>query len=247
VGRDPTFTRRAGAKAGIRTIVATGIPREAWQPASLLDAPTETLAAMMTAEIVDGIEDTGIRAGLIHVAVSRWLTNSERRSLSAAGMVQGATGVAVCVDLEIGSKGSEYDTALDILADGGADLSRVAVSNLVPRPDNLELCLALAGRGCFLGFTLFGQDHRRVMGDIMDTHPEVQASSIKGFIDRGLRDRIMLSQNVDHIELMTVNGGPGYAHLLTTVLPLIRSYNVSDEEVIELMVTNPGRWLAFPA
>ena len=240
------FTRRAGAKAGLRTIVATGLPKEAWWPDGILDATMAELADAMEREILEGIEESGLRAGLIHVAISRWLTERERLSLSAAGRAQRTTGAAVCLDLDIGSRSAEFHRALDILEELGASLLRVAVAGLIPRSDALDLCLELAARGCFLGFTLFGQDDRQLMDDLMATHPDVQASSIKGFIDRGLRDRILLSQTVDHIALMTVNGGPGYAHLFATVLPQIQSYAVSDDEITELTVVNPARWLAFP-
>ena len=56
------------------------------------------------------------------------------------------------------------------------------------------------------------------MNEMMQTHPDVQNSSIKGFIDNGLLPH-MDPQNVNHVDLLTVNGGDGYVHLLKNVVP----------------------------
>jgi phosphotriesterase-related protein len=81
---------------------------------------------------------------------------------------------------------------------------------------------------------------------MMQTHPQVQIASIKGFLEFGMIDHILLSQNVNHVTLMTVNGGDGYAHLLKNIIPLLKSYSITDEQLHTMMVENPARLLAFP-
>jgi hypothetical protein len=61
-------------------------------------------------------------------------------------------------------------------------------------------CKWLASQGCFL-FDLFGRDRRQLMDDLMATHPDVQVSSIKGYLWNGLGEHIRLSQSVRHVEL----------------------------------------------
>jgi phosphotriesterase-related protein len=207
-----------------------------------VDAMTDVIVK----EIAEGVDGTGLRAGIIgEVGVSRQLTLTEVRSLASAARAQRITGAAITLHFEIGSAQAEYDHALNILAENGAELTHVAVGHLVSRPDNLELCQHLAGRGCFIEFDLFGQERWYVMNEMMQTHPDVQNSSIKGFIDNGLLPNMLISQNVNHVDLLTVNGGDGYVHLLKNVAPRVKSYGVTDAELATIMVANPRRLLAF--
>ena len=246
--RDPEFCRQVAARVGLMTVAGTGFRKDAWLPTEVRNATVDDLADILIRDITRGIDDSRIRAGVVgEVGVSRVLTPTERRTLAAAARAQRETGVGIGVHLDIGSMPAEYHLALDILESTGADLERVAVFGLVPRPDNLDLFRELVGRGCYLGFSLFGQDHRQLMADLMMTHKDVQASSIKGFVDHGFGSQILLSQSVDNIELMTANGGEGYAHIATSVLPLVKSFQVSDEQVHGIVADNPSRWLGLPA
>ncbi|GAG83041.1 unnamed protein product, partial [marine sediment metagenome] len=40
-------------------------------------------------------------------------------------------------------------------------------------------------------------------------------------------------------------GGWGYAHLLREVVPLMKIYGISDEQINTMMVENPKRVLSF--
>ena len=85
VGRDPTFTHRAGTMAGIRTVVATGVPKEAWIPADLLDASAKSFADMMEREIASVMSG----AGSLMTGLSFWsLTSGRGPGRSAASLEQ---------------------------------------------------------------------------------------------------------------------------------------------------------------
>ena len=70
-------------------------------------------------------------------------------------------------------------------------------------------------------------------------------SSVKGFIDFGMTERILVSQNVCHVTHFTVNGGMGYAHILKNVVPRFKEYGITDQEIRTIMVENPSRLMAF--
>ena len=244
--RDPRFFKRLADRAGVQVVMGTGFYRDGWLPEAVHGMTVDAMTDVIVEEIAEGVDGTGLRAGIIgEVGVSRQLTATEVRSLAAAARAQRITGAAITLHFEIGSAQAEYDHALNILAENGADLTHVAVGHLVSRPDNLELCQHLAGRGCFIEFDLFGQERWYVMNEMMQTHPDVQTSSIKGFLDNGLLPHLLISQNVNHVDLLTVNGGDGYVHLLKNVAPKIKSYGVTEAELATMMVANPGRLLAF--
>ncbi len=244
--RDPLFVQKLAAKAGIQVIMGTGYYKDAWLPPEVHGMSADELAQRMVKEIVEGVGDTDIRAGVIgEIGVSRSITPTEEKVLVASARAQQETGAAINAHFDIGAKETEYNHAIDILETEGADLNRVALSHLVPRPDNFELFTQLAGRGCYIEFDLFGQGCWPLMDNLINTHPEVQISSVKGFIDHGLLEKILISQNVCHILHMTANGGYGYAHILKDVVPKFRGYGIAEVEIQTMMVDNPKRLFPF--
>jgi phosphotriesterase-related protein len=134
---------------------------------------------------------------------------------------------------------------LDILENEGADLTQLAVGHIVPRPDNLGVCQQLAKRGCYIEFDLFGSERWSLMDDLIHTDPEVQISSIKGFVDNDLVDHVLISQNVCHVEQFTVNGGDGYVHILKNLVPKFKRYGVTDDQIQRIMIRNPKTLFPF--
>ena len=63
-------------------------------------------------------------------------------------------------------------------------------------------------------------------------------------IDRGLLDRILISQDICYNKLLVANGGWGYAHILNHVVPRFEANGITREEIRAMMVTNPRR--VFP-
>lgn len=243
---DPGFCKALAEQAGVQVVLGTGFYKDAWLPAEVHALSCEQMTEKMLADITLGFGDSGIHAGVIgEMGISSPITPTEAKALAAAARAQQASGAGITLHFDLHTRSSQYLAALDLLESEGADLSRVAVGHMIPRPDKLDIVQQIASRGCWIEFDLFGQERSLLMADLMHTHPDVQASSIKGFVDQGLQDHILLSQNVNHVDLMTVNGGDGYAHLLKNVIPRIQSYGVMDDQVKTMLITNPRRFLEF--
>jgi phosphotriesterase-related protein len=200
--RDPEFVRRLAARAGVRVVMGAGFFKAAWLPPEVLELDIGGLESLLLREIHDGIGGSGIKAGVIgEIGVSRRMMPVEERALAAAARAQHLTRYGLLVRPDVGATRAELERVLNVLRQERADLSRVAIGHLVARPDNLATCKWLASQGCFLLFDLFGQDRRQLMDDLMATHPDVQVSSIKGYLWNGLGEHIRLSQSVRHVEL----------------------------------------------
>ena len=246
--RDPEFVRRLATRVGIQVVLGTGFFKAAWLPDYVRSLSVEDLENLLVREINQGIDGSNVRAGVIgEIGVSRRMLPVEERTLAAAARAQHRTGCGVLLSLDVGSTRIEFERVIDLVRSEGVDLSRVAIGHLIARPDNLELCKSIAAAGCFLLFDLFGQEHRPLMADLMVTHPDIQMSSIKGYLWHGLVDKILLSQSVRHVENMTVNGGNGYEHILKNVVPGLRGFGVSEDDIHAMLVDNPRRFLAVPS
>ena len=244
--RDPEFIRRLSKKAGLQIILGTGYYKDAWLTSDTKALNVQQMTQSIINEILIGIENTDICAGVIgEIGISRPMTPVEEKVLVASANAHRATGATIILHFEIGAQPSEYLDALDIIKKAGANLNQVVISHLIARPDNFELIKEIIDRGCYIGFDLFGQERWPLARDLINTPPEVLISSLKGFIDQGFIERILVSQNVCHVLHMTVNGGLGYGHILQNVVPRLKTFGITDQEIHTVMVENPKRLLAF--
>lgn len=242
--RDVVFVDRLAKHAGIQLIVGTGFYKQAWMPKEIFKLGEEELANLMEKEIIEGVDHSSIHAGVIgELGISRPITAFEEKVLRAAAMAQKATGAAIFIHFDIGSLVADYLHVLNILKQAKTNLEKVVVCHLISSPRYLELVLDLSKCGCMLEFDLFGQYLRNYMREMIRTNEDVQLSSIRGFVGKGLLKQILVSQNVNHIDLMTVNGGEGYGYLVKKGKQRFIDYGVKEEDIQTIMVENPKKLL----
>ena len=94
LGRDPEFAAECADKSGLNVVVATGLYNEALGiPPHFRSLPADDIAEIYVREITDGIDKTGIKAGIIKTATGGIPGMTEtakndryaRRDLSACG------------------------------------------------------------------------------------------------------------------------------------------------------------------
>jgi phosphotriesterase-related protein len=68
---------------------------------------------------------------------------------------------------------------------------------------------------------------------------------IIGLIERGYRDKLLVSEDICHKTQLAKYGGDGYSHILENVLPMMRRKGMSDEDIDAITIHNPARILAF--
>jgi len=61
----------------------------------------------------------------------------------------------------------------------------------------------------------------------------------------GYIKQILLSQDIGQKIQLVSYGGWGYAHILREVIPLMRIYGITDEQIDTMMIENPKRLLPF--
>ena len=116
----------------------------------------DELAAVIVRELTDGIDETGVRAGIIGEVGCNWpLHPDERKSVVAAGLAQAATGAPVSI--HPGRSPRSPFEILEILSSAGADLGRVVMGHIERTELAREDLLALARTGCYLEYDWFGE------------------------------------------------------------------------------------------
>lgn len=239
-GRDPKALVRIAGLAKLHVVAAAGYHFAGFLPSYVDSLEELALAERIRQEIEEGIEGTGIRAGVIGEVgnATGGIAEVERKVLRASGRAQRGTGACVITHTDYGRFGPEQ---LDLLEDGGADLSRVLVGHM-DCTDDLGAHLAIAERGAFVGFDRIGAV-RGVFGPYQTD--EVRVESILRLLERGYASQVILSHDVCRRSRLRRNGGSGYGHIQRTFVPMLRRAGVDDATIQLLLVGNPRRLLAF--
>jgi predicted metal-dependent phosphotriesterase family hydrolase len=168
--------RDVSERSGVHIVAATGF----WEGVSYPDwartATIDELVAYMSGELSEGIEGTGVRAGVIKVATGEnAVTAHEARVLRAAARVQRDLGPAIITHTGLGTMGWEQ---VSIFEQEGADLSRIVIGHLDSQTDAavFEYCLE---RGCNVSFDRLGRS-RPAQPDDSEKADLVAISSRRG-------------------------------------------------------------------
>lgn len=245
LGRDLRGLARISREAGVHIIAGTGYYTAPYHPDSL-GAPTDReLADGITREIVEGADGTGIRPGVIGEIGCSWpLTDVEAKVVRAAAIAQRQTGAPLIIH-----PGPDPDAAFEIVASiqaAGGDPERTMISHIDGRIFDEARMSRLAGLGCYLAFDLFGREssHEHPSGGRFPNDGG-RVASIMRLIDMGHLDRIVISHDICFKTRLLRYGGHGYAHIVTSVLPLMSDMGMGAAQISAIVKDNPQRLLAF--
>ena len=242
IKRAPEAMRRVAEATGLNIIMGTGFYTTVFHPDDMDSRSVEGLTEEIVGDVTQGVGDTGIRAGIIgEIGVNGDpITANEIKSLRAAARASRLTGGAIT--LHCGGAGAERQQTLDILEQEGADPTRVIFGHADQINEDMDLMLELLERGAYLEFDLLGRD-----GVLEKSVTLKDAEAIVQLTGTGHAHRILLSHDVCWKVHLKRYGGFGYAFILETFLPHLRTIGVSDADIDQMMVTNPKTVLPFTA
>src|SRR5215212_3191198 len=147
LGRNVRLLADLSRRTGVNIIAATGIWRDI--PRTLWSRTPDQIAPLFVREIEQGIEGTGIKAGIIKVANdAEGVTREGEIILRAAARAAKQTGVRISTHSYAPNRVGEQQVA--IFEDEGFDLNRVYIGHSNDSTD-LEYLLGLVKRGVWLG------------------------------------------------------------------------------------------------
>jgi phosphotriesterase-related protein len=232
--RDARFLQALAHATDVDIVASAGHYRDGFFPEAVESLSVDELAAGIVAEIEEGIDGTGVRAGAIaEIGMSgETATESECKAFAASAIAQARTGVPLMTHT---AQGAGWQEQITMLAEGGADLSRVVIGHMDCLDDH-EAHVGVINSGAWLGFDRINS--LRYQTD------EVRAKRLAQLIDRGLGHRVVLSTDTAMVTRLTTHGGNGYMAVLTTFVPLLREYGVSEEWIRRVTVDNAWDFLA---
>jgi phosphotriesterase-related protein len=251
VGRDIRFLDEVSRKSGLAIIACTG---QRFFPPQFPDVtmPARTVAGLadfFRKEIEQGIDGTGIKAGVIKIGIiTNQPTELEEIGLRAAARASKATGAPIRTHTAAARRAGESHAV--ILESEGVDPSRVSFDHSDDSGD-MDYFLGLVKRGYSLGMD---HVHRGMMPDRPPPY-EQRADCIRRLAEAGFAGRIFLSQDTEFGGALlpaqarawreTIDPPDGMLFTTQTLIPHLRQIGVSERDIHAMTVDNPRRFFAF--
>lgn len=243
LGRDPAALARISRATGLNIVMGVGF--YVGEALSFhFDSKSENeIAEIITRDILEGVNDTGIFAGVIGEVGCQWpLSDREVKSLRASAKAQQNTGAII--NVHPGRHEDSPMQILKILDKAGADLSRVVMSHIDRTGFVPETRIEIAKTGCCLEYDCFGSEaFYPLRFGVFDPPGDVQRiRQIIDLIEKGYLSQILISHDICMKICLTSYGGIGYAYIMNNIVPQMRARGISASEIDSILVENPKRF-----
>jgi phosphotriesterase-related protein len=233
VGRRVDILKAVSEATGFPIVAPTGVYREPWIPPWIHEATEDRLEEWMRRELVEGIEDSGVKAGFIKLSAGDdGITRTETKVLRAAAHA------ALAADAVIGShtiRGRVVSDQLDIIEAAGLSPDRFIWIHTQAEPD-FQLHIEMARRGAWLEYDSIGSPEE-------DDH---FIHMILRIVDAGFSDQLLLSHDRGWYDPAQPGGGKPrpFTYLTQAFLPKLLAAGTPESLAHKLTVINPFRAFA---
>lgn len=249
INRDPKALVRISKATGLNIIMGSGYYLNTAHPENMDQKTEEEITEEIVRDIMEGVDKTGIRAGIIGEIGCVWpLHPNERKVVRATAHAQKITGAPL--NIHPGRKREACFELVDILTNVGADLTRIVMSHVDIRVRRHEERVKLAKAGCYLEYDNFGFEGPRPL--TLNWDPEIdiptdekRITEIMQLIEEGFLKQILVSLDICMKFHLIKYGGKGYNHLARYVVPIMLRQGMTQEQIDTIMIENPKRMLCF--
>ncbi|MEO8609660.1 MAG: phosphotriesterase-related protein [Chloroflexota bacterium] len=235
--RNPSALRRLSEVTGIHIICVTGFIKGSSADPLVEGKSVDELADTMIRDVQDGIDETGIRAGVVKAGSSlNKITPNEEKMFRAAARAQRETGALISTHTEAGTMALEQ---IDLLRSEGVLAERILIGHMDRKLD-WDYHVEVAKTGVTLGYDQFSKEKY---------YPDSQrVDFIARMTQAGYGEQIAISGDLARrSDLTSYGGGPGYTFILWRILPWLRKQGLSADEIHQLVVETPKRLLSIDA
>ena len=265
VGRYPHLIVDMARKSPVHIIGCTGFwgealaPMHLWAAAMLVQADgVEQVTRLYVKEITEGMEDpygepgsvfTDVKAGIIKIATSTYLTALERRANTAAGLACIETGCPISVHT---TDGGGLEMA-QLLLSLGVNPQKIVIGHQGYKDDRENVRATdyhkqLADLGVWVQFDRIGYPNYPV---------EDRADYIRPLMDSGYEDQILLSHDTVPYFYRTfwqeakresdwwLFKEDPWTLILSDVVPHLNEAGITNRAISKILIDNPKKVLAF--
>ncbi|MDE0137532.1 MAG: hypothetical protein OXM57_05260 [bacterium] len=244
MGRDPAALVRASEQTGMHIVMGTGIYHHAHHPGSIAGLDEAEIAEMLVRDIVEGVDGTGVRAGIIgeQGTFTGPMTEREKVVFRASAMAAMETGVAVTTHTHLGLNALDQ---IDVLTSVGLAPERIVIGHLDDGEPDLDLIREIIKRGAWAQFDDIGYEYYTERLKVQMTTDVVRAAKLLQLAEEGLAGRVILASDFGMQRHLQVRGGPGLVVLADGFRRTALDGGVPEEVLDQCMITNPATVLTM--
>jgi phosphotriesterase-related protein len=243
--RDARFSKRVADEAGLQVILATGVYTYDHLPQVLMNRSEDEIAEIFVHDIEEGIQGTDIKAAFIKCAADEaGVTPGVEKIHRGAARASKQTGRPIMAHSH--PKSETGLAQMRIFEEEGVDPAKVQMAHTGDTAD-LDYIERLLDTGCWIGMDRYGLD--------IYLPTEQRQATVLALLEKGHADRMFLSQDwcstLDYFtpeaeEQLKPVAAPNWSmtFLFEQVIPELKERGMSDEQLDQMMVENPKRWLA---
>jgi predicted metal-dependent phosphotriesterase family hydrolase len=236
LGRDVTLLKRLASASGLHIVTNTGFygaANDKYVPSIARQETAEQLAARWIREFQEGIDGTGIRPGIIKIGVDPGpLSEIDAKLVRAAAKTHLQTGLTIASHTGDGVAALEE---LEILKQEGAHPGAFVWVH-AQTEGNGSLHLKAAQQGAWVEFD-----------GISEGSAEKHLQLVKGMMDQGFAERVLISQDAGWYHVGEPKGGTfrPYTFVFANFVPSLRRAGISPAQMRSLLIDNPRKALAL--
>lgn len=236
MARDPLLLKRLSAEAGLHILVSTGYygaRNNKYIPGPLLAENEDRLAERMIGEWKAGIENTGIKPGLIKIGVDPGtLSEAQQRIVRAAARAHLQTGLTIAS--HTGPAAGAFEQ-IEILRSEGVDPSAWVWVHAQSEKD-AQNHIKAARTGAWVSFDGLRENNIALYVELL--------SNMKA---AGLLHRVLVSHDAGYYRAGEPGGGEfiGYTTLFKRLSPELTARGYSQVEIEQLTERNPQQAFAL--
>jgi phosphotriesterase-related protein len=242
-GRDVNYYQSLSEKTGVHIVASTGFVGGDTALPFFERAGVDYLTDQFIHEITVGIGNTGGKAGIIKVGVSRGfrMKDLDLRIYRAAARAALATGVPIFTHLAV-----DVEPAIDIFREEGLPLDRVLFGHADDGVSQGKVRDRwIAEQGGRIGFDTFGYDLELPDPPFWGRPRRERLDHFLGYLRDGLVDQVLASADANCSPL----GWPGVKghtvnYLFDTLIPALREADVDEATIHRIFVELPADFLS---
>jgi phosphotriesterase-related protein len=245
LNRDARFSKRVADESGLQVILATGVYTYDHLPQVLMNRNEDQIAEIFVHDIENGIQGTDIKAAFVKCAADEpgVTPNTEKIHRAAARASMQTDRPIMAHSHPKSGTGLEQ---MRVFEDEGVDPAKVQIAH-TGDTDDLDYIERLLDTGCWIGMDRYGLD--------MYLPTEQRQKTVLALLEKGHANRMFLSQDwcatLDYFtpeieEALKPTAAPNWSmtFLFEQVIPELKERGMTEEQLDQMMVENPKRWLA---
>jgi len=243
----PDALAEISRQTGVHVVTGCGYYTQDTHPADMAERSVEQIADEIVRDLTVGIDDTGIRAGVIgELGTSATIRPQEEKVLRVAAKAFARAPRAIYVHTY--PWGKEGAAAARLLIDAGVDPARIVICH-IDVTFNLAYLREMLALGVVIEFDNFGKEFEPdapdggfAGGRFASDAERVQV--VKQCLERGFGAQLLVTTDICLKCMLHAHGGAGYAHILQNVMPMMREAGITQSAIDRLLTENPRRVLA---